>query len=230
MTLQERLEVAVSNEWHKIKQGKFWCEIMSAPVNISAYKLMMEQIYHYTKHNSINQAVAAYKTDPSQRKLLKFAYKHAQEELGHEGMVIHDLKSIEQYDEGFESRRPLPATQALIAYLYQVSLEKGAIARLGYSYWAETCYDHIDPLLKKFSADLGLTDRNMTFFVAHSEIDSKHSEEVSEALIFCNPTKDDEESILNVAITTLYLTGQILEQVAAEYLELNPTPKGLLAA
>ncbi|WP_228762860.1 iron-containing redox enzyme family protein [Xylella fastidiosa] len=178
---------------------------------------MMEQIYHYTRHNSVNQAAAAYSTAPENRRLLRFVYKHALEELGHEQMVVHDLKSINLYNEGFENLRPLPATQALISYLYKVALDKGAVARLGYSYWAENCYGHIDPLLRKFSNDLNLTKNNMSFFVAHSEIDSKHSDEVNEAISFSELTKDEEEEIINTDVTTLYLTGQILEQVAHEY-------------
>ncbi len=111
----------------------------------------------------MNQAAAAYSTAPENRKLLRFVYKHALEELGHEQMVVHDLKSINLYNEGFENHRPLPAIQALISYLYKVALDKGAVARLGYSYWAENCYGHIDPLLRKFSNDLNLTKNNMSF-------------------------------------------------------------------
>ncbi len=133
-------------------------------------------------------------------------------------MVIHDLKSVNLYDENFRDKNPLPATQALISYLYKVALDKGAVARLGYSYWAESCYDHIDPLLKKLSNDLNLTKNNMTFFIAHSEIDSRHAEEVNEAISFCEPTEEEQEDIINTAVTTLYLTGQILEQVYREYL------------
>lgn len=211
---KQRIEAAVNQEWQHVKNGSFWKKVMSEPVDPMLYKLMLEQIYHYTRHNSVNQAAAAYRTSTEKRRLLRFVYKHAQEELGHEQMVIHDLNSVGLYEEGFEQRRPLPATQALISFLWQLALEKGAVARLGYSYWAETCYGHIDPLLKKLRHDLNLTDRNMTFFVAHSEIDAHHAEEVEEAIAFSEPTADDKEEIINVAVTTLYLTGQILEQIA----------------
>jgi len=214
---KERLENSISREWQHIRKGAFWNKIMSEPVAPELYKLMLEQIYHYTRHNSVNQAAAAYSTAPENRRLLRFVYKHALEELGHEQMVVHDLKSVNLYDEGFETNNPLPATQGLISYLYKTALDKGAVARLGYSYWAESCYGHIDPLLKKFASDLGLTEHNMHFFVAHSEIDTKHFEEVDDAISFCEPTEKEQEEIINVAVTTLSLTGLILEQVAREY-------------
>ena len=51
------------------------------------YRLTMVQIFHYTRHNSINQAVAAFRAEPEQLSLLRFVYGHAREELGHEKMV-----------------------------------------------------------------------------------------------------------------------------------------------
>lgn len=213
----KQLDKIVAEEWQRIKSGKFWNLVMSEPVDPLLYKGLMEEIYHYTKHNSINQAAAAYKTSPERRKLLKFVYKHALEELGHEKMVTHDLESVGLLDAGLENRLPLPATQALTSFIYLTAIEKGAAARLGYSYWAETSYDHIDDLLKKIASDLNLTEKNMSFFVAHSEIDSKHSAEVTDAITSCVSDEAELRDILNTAQVTLYLTGQMLDQVAERY-------------
>lgn len=215
--LLNKLDELVNKEWAVIKSGHFWMQVMSQPLPRDMYRLMMEQIYHYTRFNSVNQAAAALRTSPERRRLLKFVYKHAAEELGHEAMVLHDLKSIGLLDEYSLKQGPLPPTAALISYLTQVALEKGAVARLGYSYWAESCYGHIDELLKKFRTDLQLGDANMTFFVAHSEIDAGHSAEVIEAMKAAEPTVQEQQDILDVAQTTLYLTGQILERVALAY-------------
>ncbi|HEX2580884.1 MAG TPA: iron-containing redox enzyme family protein [Dongiaceae bacterium] len=190
---------------------------MSEKVTPELYRVLMEQIYHYTRHNSINQAAAAYSTNPQSRKLLRFVYRHALEELGHENMVIHDLTAKNLYNPKLLEQRPLPPTQALISYLYQVAIERGAIARLGYSYWAESAYSHIDELLKKVGKDLDLSPDQMSFFVSHSTIDAKHSLEVIEAINENVITAEQQEDVLDVARTTLYLTGQILEQVEREY-------------
>jgi pyrroloquinoline quinone (PQQ) biosynthesis protein C len=215
----DELEAAVSREWQRIRAGNFWRRVLGETVTPQFYRILMEQIYHYTRHNSINQATAAYRTDPNNRKLLRFVYKHALEELGHENMVVHDLNTKGLYDPTLPQRRPLASTQALIAYLYQIALERGAVARLGYSYWAESCYGHIDVILKKLALDLELTDKQMTFFVAHSDIDAKHSAEVAEAIRESATSDEERQAIIDVATTTLYLTGQLLEQVEREYVE-----------
>jgi thiaminase len=211
----DELETAVAREWQRIRGGRFWQRVLGETVTPDFYRILMEQIYHYTRHNSINQATAAYRTDPNNRKLLRFVYKHALEELGHEHMV--DSKGL--YDPSMPQQQPLSSTQALIAYLYQVALESGAVARLGYSYWAESCYGHIGVILKKLAKDLELTDKHMTFFVAHSDIDAHHSVEVAEAIRESAGTEAERLAVINVATTTLYLTGQILEQVERKYVE-----------
>ncbi len=57
-----------------------------------------------------------------------------------------------------------------------------------------------------------LTDRDMAFFVAHAEIDSKHAVEVEHAIRGAVRTQADADSVYRVAKTTLWLTAMLLEQ------------------
>ncbi|MEO7548677.1 MAG: iron-containing redox enzyme family protein [Ramlibacter sp.] len=211
------LHTAVDAQWEQIKQGVFWRRVMEQPVQRQLYKDLMLQVYHYSRHNSMNQAVAAFV--PAPEGLLKFVYRHASEELGHERMVIHDLKSIDLFYEADLAEQPLPATEALIGYLYSVALRYGAIARLGYSFWAESVYGHIGPGLTKISQDLKLSSKNFTFFGSHAQADVAHQQQVEEAIERFAVSEAERALVSKVATTTLFLTGQILEQVAHR----NPT-------
>ena len=202
----DSLRADINKEWEKIKAGRFWHRVMNEQVTL------MLEIYHYTKHNSRNQAVAAYVDAPDG--LLAFAYKHAAEELGHEKMVIRDLESLGLLKPGDQEKTPMPPTDALIGYLYSVSLRYGALARLGYSFWAEDVYDQIGEALAKIRSDLKLTDKNMTFFVAHATIDEKHIDQVTECILRFAETSEQQALIRRVALTTLFLTGKLMESVA----------------
>ncbi|MNU05965.1 hypothetical protein D3C72_2509700 [compost metagenome] len=57
----------------------------------------------------------------------------------------------------------------------------------------------------------------MTFFVAHSTIDEKHSEEVRLAMQRAVKTDEERALIKEVARVTLYLTGQLLEESLLEH-------------
>jgi pyrroloquinoline quinone (PQQ) biosynthesis protein C len=207
------LRAAVDAQWAEIKRGAFWRQVMDRPVTRGLYQDLMLQVYHYSRHNSMNQAACAFV--PAPEGLLKFVYRHAAEELGHEKMVVHDLKSIGLFEEADLRRAPLPATEALIGYLYFVALRYGPIPRLGYSFWAEGIYPHIQAPFQKISRDLNLARQNVTFFGAHAEADEEHIRQVEQAIENHATTPQDQELVTRVALTTLSLTGQLLEQVAA---------------
>ena len=209
------LDEVINDGWDKIKAGRYWKHSMENKITPELYQQVMLQVYHYTRFNSVNQAACAFSANPAQITLLRFVYKHALEELGHENMVIRDLESINALPAQMPA--PLAPTQALIAFLNDVAIRLGPIPRLGYSYWAEDVYGHIQPLLDKFRADLGLKDEQMTFFVAHSSIDEKHSEEVRLAMQRAVKTDEERSMIKEVARVTLYLTGQLLEESLSEY-------------
>lgn len=82
--------------------------MMERPVTLGFYRDLMPPMWHHSRHNAMNQAVATFVTAPEA--LLKFVYRHASEELGHERMVVHDLKSVGICDETDLNRPPLPAT------------------------------------------------------------------------------------------------------------------------
>ena len=213
----ENLRQTVDDEWAAIKQGPFWRRVSETPVTLDLYRDLMLQIYHYSRHNSMNQAVAAFV--PAPEALLKFEYRHAAEELGHERMVVHDLNSLSLLRPEDLNAPPLPATEALIGYLYYVGIRYGAVARLGYSFWAEGVYGHIQQPFAKISKDLGLTSKNLTFFGAHAQADVAHIQQVEAAITRFAISESDQALVTKVARTTLSLTGQLLDQVAA----LHPT-------
>jgi hypothetical protein len=215
-TLLVELETLTAEGWAVIRRGSYWAHVVGHGMDKDLYVRTMVELYHYTRHNSINQAFAAWRVPPEDMGLLRFCYHHADEELGHEKMIVHDLASI-GVEADLVAHEPAPATQALVGYLYGVGLLHGAVARLGYSYWAETSYEHIGELLGRARSDLHLTDRQMTFFVAHQAVDVKHAKEVKRAISQFARSQGDRRQLKAVARTTLYLTGQILDNVIHAY-------------
>lgn len=216
--LFERLDRSIDELWAHASNGEFWRHVLTHGFDRELYRITMTQIYHYTRHNSVNQAVAAFRADPDQIGLLRFVYGHADEELGHEKMVLHDLRAIGLLgpDDGIDEP-PLPAVDALINYLYGIALREGPVARLGYSYWAESVYEHIAPVLLQARKSLQLTDQEMAFFVAHAEIDAKHAVEVQQAIRKSVRTAGQAEAVHRVAVTTLWLTISVLDHAFAQW-------------
>jgi hypothetical protein len=212
------LDEVVLDTWSSIKSGRYYKHVLEHGANPDLYRRTMVELFHYTRHNSINQAVAAYRVDPDQTGLLRFCYRHASEELGHEKMVVHDLRVVGLLRQADLEAPPLPPTQALISHLYSVALSLGAIPRLGYSYWAESAYEHLGDLILRMRQDLGLADEHMAFFIAHQAIDTRHARQVRETLEQYARTDDQRRGVIEVARTTLYLTGAMLDAVLDSHL------------
>ena len=215
--LFDRLDAMIERRWADAADSSLWQHVLAHGFDRDLYRTLMVQVFHYTRFNSVNQAFCAVRATPDQRALLRFVYRHADEELGHEQMVVHDLRSIgliERDDDltDLAAFPRLPATDALIGYIAGVALTEGAVARLGYSYWSEAVYEHLAPLLFAAARSLGLTERQMTFFTAHSDIDAHHSAEVRRIVAKVAVTPTDQEALFRVADTTLWLTQQLMEQ------------------
>jgi pyrroloquinoline quinone (PQQ) biosynthesis protein C len=199
--------------WRRIHQGVFWRHILNHGIDKSLYCRLMTEIYHYTYHNAQNQALAAVGVGSERLPLLNFCLHHAYEEAGHDLMVLHDLELIGVDRKSIKKTSPLPETKAFVSYLYSIASKKDATARLGYSYWAEGCYTHIADLLTAIRRDLKLGEKEMTFFVEHSVIDTSHIEKVKKMIkTFCTDRKLQED-VLDVLRTSLYLQGQMLDGI-----------------
>lgn len=213
----DELATIVTEGWAEVRSGAYWAHVTGNGIDKRLYVATMAELYHYTRHNSINQAFAAWRVPPEDMALLRFCYHHADEELGHEKMIVHDLKSVGVLTDEVLAREPEPATQALVGYLYGVGLQHGAVARLGYSYWAETSYEHIGILVGRARSDLELTPHQMTFFLAHQDLDVGHAQEVRRAISQFVRNDDEARQVKAVARTTLYLTAQLLDNVIKTY-------------
>lgn len=222
----QKLESAVAEEWKNIfDRSAFVKAILAGDFSAELYQMYMTETYHYTFHNSRNQALVGVFGQGLPIHYQKFVYHHAAEETGHEMMALHDLNSIAKKNlKPQDLPAPLCATEALVGYLYWVSFTGNPLQRLGYSFWAENSYQYINPLVEKIRDRLSLKNSQLTFFVAHSDIDDEHAKEVQDMITQFAKTEADWRAIEDVARKSLRLTGNILDEVWAEYLAYQRQP------
>lgn len=214
----EQLKAKTEAGWKRIlDNSRFVRHIQEGKLDRKLYALYLVETYHYTKHNSRNQALVGVKMGDGNPQYQKFCFDHAMEETGHELMAWHDAKALGLSAQLTDLPAPLPATEVLIAYLYWISEHGNPLRRLGYSFWAENSYEYINPLVDKIRTTLDLKNSQMTFFVAHSAIDKEHAEEVERMLKSQCKTEQDWADVAQVAEVTLQLTGNLLEDVYWEY-------------
>jgi len=215
--LQETLTAAFKNRSNSPNTQRL---LSLFDIDRRIYGIFLIETFHYTRHNARNQALVATRDEPLDVNYMKFCLHHAMEEAGHEYLAFSDLNSLGAKFEESELPEPLQDTQTLIAYLYRVSLSGNPLARLGYSYWAESCYSHTNKTKEIFKASLDLQSHQMTFLEAHAEIDEDHFEQVKFAINRFVKTDEDWAAIEAVMLQSLLLTGRVMESVIGQYLDM----------
>jgi pyrroloquinoline quinone (PQQ) biosynthesis protein C len=212
------LDDIIESTWNEIlTTSELVTAIKAGRISKELYVMYMIETYHYTSHNARNQALAGVTHAAGNPVYGKFCFHHAAGETGHEKMALHDLLSTGMDQSSFAIPEPLPATETLIGYLYWISMQGNPYRRLGYSYWAESSYQYINPLVRGVKDSLGLADSQLTFFVAHSEIDDDHAKEVRLMLERTCKNDADWRAVAEAAQTSLRLTGRMIEAVFDEY-------------
>jgi pyrroloquinoline quinone (PQQ) biosynthesis protein C len=214
----ERLTARLEKEMESLSHSPNLAKVLEPGfADNRLYAIYLTETYHYTKHNSRNQALVAARKDDMSPQYMKYCLHHAEEEVGHELMASHDIKAMGFDIKESELPKPLKATTALTAYLYWVAEYDLPVARLGYSFWAERSYEYIKPLLSMISDGLGVPKKAMTFFNEHSEIDAKHAEEVVEAINRFVKTEEEWQAVEDVMINSLLLTTKMMDEVLEEF-------------
>lgn len=222
----DRITRTTTKKWQDILQNNGAAKLIeSDEFDVRFYQIYLLETYHYTSHNARNQALAGARVDNKNIQYMKFCFKHALEEAGHELMALHDLRQtgVDLALELFP--KPLPETQTLIAYLYHISTTGNPLSRLGYSSWAEDSYQHFMPFLMKMQKKLNLKKSQMTFFIEHSDLDDSHAEHVQGTIKSQAKTENDLRDIEEAALTSLELASKILDGVAREYKLLCTNPE-----
>lgn len=209
----------------ELQMGQCWAEVLESPLakeikqillsgDRKLYALWLIQVAHLTKHTSVHQALVGTRHKEISHVYMKFCFEHAQEEVGHEMMALHDLKKIGAPAATIEDLpSPLQATDQLNAYLYYVSQFGHPTTRLGFSYWAEKCYPFVQAMAVDTQKSLGLNNSQMTFFVSHSKIDEKHAEDVEHVLKQVCKSERDWHAVEEGMKTSLSLATQIFAQI-----------------
>lgn len=217
----KNLNHRLTDIWNNmLKQSEFIKALQGKKIDKRLYLIYLFETYHYTAHNSRNQGLVGAMNHLNSTGYTKFCYHHAADEVGHELIALHDIYELGVKENSFTFPKPLADTEVLIAYLYWISIHGNPLQRLGYSYWAESCYSYIDPLINKVKQTLNLQDHQLKFFIAHSKIDEGHFQEVKDIITKHCRTKNDFEDIARVMETSFILTSRMVEAVYRAYLDL----------
>ncbi len=90
----EKLRARLELEMDNLQQSENLFKVLEEGfADKRLYGIYLTETFHYTFHNSRNQAMVAARKDTMNINYMKYCLKHANEEAGHEMMAFHDLNT-----------------------------------------------------------------------------------------------------------------------------------------
>lgn len=217
----KELDQAMTEEWDVIvKHNAFFNALMDGLDDRRLLGIYLCEVYNTVKHSAITQALVAQRlANPTTLSIryMKYCLNHALEEVGHEQMALHDLRSLGVDITNETMPAPSIATEAFTGYVYRLATTGNPLQRLGYSYWAENCYAYFAPIAMAIVQNMKLEAKNLTFFVQHGEIDKEHANEVKKIIADQVSTEADKTDIMSALRGTIRLQGAMLAEVYVLY-------------
>lgn len=217
----QQLDAAMAEEWDAIvKTNPFFNALMDGLDDRRLLGIYLCEVFNTVKHSAITQALVVQRlAEPTSISIryMKYCLQHALEEVGHEQMALHDLRSIGVDITNETMPPPTFGTEAFTGYVYRLATTGNPYQRLGYSYWAENCYAYFAQMAMAIVQNMRLEAKNLTFFVQHGEIDARHGQEVKKIIADVARTDADREAIMAALRGTIRLQGGMLSDVWATY-------------
>ena len=154
-------------------------------------------------------------TPTTEKRLLRAQLRHAIEEIDHDFLALDDLEKMGVDREEVINSRPEPETQAFSSLIFDLVLRERPIGRLGYSFWAEGCLngEQLPLVAQRVRYHFDLPDDQMTFLVAHAELDKGHSKAAIKAIEEHVNTDGDKEAVIYFGKATCRMYYHFLEGV-----------------
>lgn len=215
------LDRVMAEEWDVIvKTNPFFNALMDGCDDRRLGAIYLCEVYNTVKHSAITQALVVQRLSQptsSSIRYMRYCLQHALEEVGHEQMALHDLRSLGVDVTNESMPAPTIGTEAFTGYVYRLATTGNPVQRLGYTYWAENCYAYFAPIAMAVVQNMRLEAKNVTFFVQHGEIDQKHGAEVKKIIQDVAQSPADRAAISDALRGTIRLQGAMLGDVWRAY-------------
>lgn len=157
---------------------------------------MMQQIYLQVRENPSLQALSTSKFRGSQRDIIKMYLKHAVSEVGHDDLVLDDLKALGVDVSQMRYQKPLPSVAACIAFPYWAIHQLNPMTYLGFIFHLEAMPTNSGNKYMEMLKAKGIPESAMTFIQEHATVDIAHNKLMAEYLEVAIQNEEDLEAVI----------------------------------
>lgn len=202
-----------TREVGKLARTPFFHALDQGRLELDHYKVWLRETYYNTRENPQSFALMAGHLTGRHREITPRILRHAAAEFGHHDLALADLQTLGEDVKDIPGRRPLPTTEALIAFAIYNVQHGNPLAYLGYVYHLEMMPAlQGNKIIGKLEA-MGVPKEAMTFLAEHAHADVGHTKLLEGYFKSVVETEEDLQAVLHGALGTCRLHGVMLQGI-----------------
>lgn len=189
---------------------------LTGQITRELYVAFLTQAYHHVRHTVPLMMAVGSRLPSSHRWLLDEVAHYIEEEMGHDEWILSDIEYAGGDRNAARLSQPLPATDAMVGFAYDVTTRRNPVGFFGMVYVLEgTSVALALKAAERIQSVLGLPPQAMTYLRSHGELDQEHIHHLAGILNrLDNPT--DRDAVLNGARTFFWLYGNVFRSLEVE--------------
>lgn len=210
----------VSREWERafadLEAGEFLRSLAEGRFTRERYRGFLRQTYHNV---ALNPRIGCHflgRHAPANHALEARLLRHIASEMGHDALALADLAVLGDDPEVVKASRPLPATEAMAAFVTFQIEHRNPLAYFGYIYHLEAIAERMGEASLEALVRLGIPPDALGFLKEHAENDPVHMRFNREYLEGFVRTESDLEAVIYGVRGTCDLHGAMFRAVVDE--------------
>lgn len=208
---------AIREAWEQsllgLLSGPFFRRMTEGSLTLAHYKALLREIYYNTRENPQSFALMAGHLKGKKRDISKRIFRHCTAEYGHHDMALNDLRSLGMDVSTIPTSRPLPTTEAMIAFAIYHIQHGNPLTYLGYVYHLEMLPAGRGNGIMQSLARIGVPEKAMSFLAEHAHADVGHSKWLEEYFQETIESDEDLEAVIHGVKGTCKLHGIMLQGI-----------------
>jgi heme oxygenase len=196
----------------RLMSTKIVKELTSGNVSLAQYRTYMSDVYCYALHSSQVISLAGSRMVLSHPDLVKYLFRHAEEELGHEKWAASDLEEIGLSSAEIKKIAPSSPCIRMIALEYYYAAQANPVGLFGWMFVLESLGGKsASGIAQGIDHALKLNGKGTYFLRGHGDADAQHSEDLCSVIDVSVKAQEDVETFLFVAEESQALYCSILD-------------------
>lgn len=189
-------------------------DCLAGRVSRAQYVAFLREAYHHVKH-TVPLLVACHSGLEDARAELRPALeRYIDEERGHEEWILDDLRACGEDAEAVRAGAPAPATELMVAYVYDYIARVNPVGMLGMVHVLEgTSSALATRAAQAIARALALPAQAFTYLGSHGSLDQEHVRFFEETVNTL--PRPDREAVVHVARMVYRLYGDIFRGLPA---------------